>query len=141
MSDSSIHAEQPGYEHERRPDRGSGGLTATEWAQLADSGATTYTVGQPAHWIGVLADRSQAESARRRARRDLHRMDRAHRPRRHDRRLRPGAGGVMTHRRRRRISMAVTGVPTTWRRHQKPGRPRCRRAAHPPGTRRTYGHG
>ena len=38
------------------------GLTAKEWAQLADSGATTYTTGEPAHWIGVFADRSAAEA-------------------------------------------------------------------------------
>lgn len=44
------------------PDRGSTGLTAKEWAQLADSGATTYTVGEPASWIGVFADRSEAEA-------------------------------------------------------------------------------
>jgi hypothetical protein len=38
------------------------GLTAKEWAQLADSGATTYTTGEPAQWIGVFADRSAAEA-------------------------------------------------------------------------------
>jgi hypothetical protein len=47
---------------ERQPDRDSKGLTAREWTQLADSGATTYTVGQPANWIGAFADQSQAEA-------------------------------------------------------------------------------
>jgi len=62
MSDSSIRAEQAGCTHERQPDYGSGGLTAKEWTQLADSGATTYMVGEPAHWTGVFADRSAAEA-------------------------------------------------------------------------------
>ena len=51
-----------GPERDHQPDQGSEGLTARQWAQLADSGTTTYTVGQPANWIGVFADRSEAEA-------------------------------------------------------------------------------
>jgi hypothetical protein len=58
----TVPAEQAGAWQERQPDRDSKGLTAKEWAQLADSGATTYTVGQPANWTGVFADRSDAEA-------------------------------------------------------------------------------
>jgi hypothetical protein len=53
---------QDSPERDHQPDQGSKGLTAREWAQLADSGTTSYTVGQPANWIGVFADRSEAEA-------------------------------------------------------------------------------
>jgi len=62
MRDLGMHAEPAGARQELQVDRGSKGLTAGEWAQLADSGAITYTVGQPANWIGAFADRSEAEA-------------------------------------------------------------------------------
>ena len=62
MRDLGMHAKPAGAQQELQVDRGSKGLTAGEWAQLADSGATTYTVGQPANWTGVFADRSEAEA-------------------------------------------------------------------------------
>ena len=62
MRDPDMHAKPAGAQQELQPDSGSKGLTVGEWAQLADSGATTYTVGQPANWIGVFADRSEAEA-------------------------------------------------------------------------------
>lgn len=62
MRDPDMHAKPAGAQQDLQPDHGSKGLTAREWAQLADSGATTYTVGQPANWIGAFADRSEAEA-------------------------------------------------------------------------------
>ena len=49
MRDLGMHAEPAGARQELQVDRGSKGLSAGEWAQLADSGAITYTVGQPAN--------------------------------------------------------------------------------------------
>jgi hypothetical protein len=62
MRDPGVQAEPAGARQELQVDRGSKGLTAGEWAQLADSGTITYTVGQPANWIGAFADRSEAEA-------------------------------------------------------------------------------
>jgi len=62
MRDPDLHAEPAGAQQELQQDRDSKGLNAREWAQLADSGATTYTVGQPANWIGAFTDRSEAEA-------------------------------------------------------------------------------
>ena len=80
MRDPDLHAEPAGAQQELQPDRDSKGLNAREWAQLADSGATTYTVGQPANWIGAFTDTVRGRSARGRAQRDLCPVDRAHRP-------------------------------------------------------------
>ena len=57
-----MHADETGARQEPQRDCDPKGLTAKEWAQLADSGATTFTVGQPANWIGVFAERSAAEA-------------------------------------------------------------------------------
>ncbi len=62
MLDPDMHADPAGAQQELQPDRDSKGLNAREWAQLADSGAITYTVGQPANWTGVFTDRSEAEA-------------------------------------------------------------------------------
>jgi hypothetical protein len=62
MRDLGVQAEPAGARQELQVDRSSKGLTAGEWAQLVNSGAITYTVGQPANWIGAFADRSEAEA-------------------------------------------------------------------------------
>lgn len=39
------------------------GLTADEWAALADAKATTWTVGTPGKWLGLYADPGEAADA------------------------------------------------------------------------------